>query len=64
MNKTNDDQTKDLWELAKEVILDSEEWMNTPNLLCGGDCPKDWIRTDKEQVLREDLLRIKYGIFS
>jgi len=60
----NDDQTKDIWELAREVIIDADDWMNTPNQLAGGECPKDWIGTDREQILREDLLRIKYGIFS
>lgn len=58
----NDDQTKDIWQLAWEVVTD--EWLNTPNSNYEGQPPKSWIGTDKEQILREDLLRMKYGIFS
>lgn len=53
---------EEIWQLARDLMRDPEQWMNTPNPAYGGDCPKDWIGTKKEQILKEDLLRILHGI--
>jgi len=61
---TFDDQTKNIWELSWEVLGDDcDNWMNIPNSCFEFQPPKNFIGTDKEQILRDSLLRVKYGIF-
>jgi uncharacterized protein (DUF2384 family) len=39
-------------------------WKNTPNALLGSARPVDLIGTNKEHILRNELLGILYGSFS
>jgi hypothetical protein len=60
----NPDLTMDIHELIDEVMPNPEIWKVTPNTLFYGAAPIDYIGTPKEHLLREAVLRVKYGMFS
>jgi Protein of unknown function (DUF2384) len=44
------------------LVADPSKWLDTPNSQLGGNKPKDLIGTDREQLLRDLLRAIKYGM--
>ncbi len=47
---------------VEDLISDSDKWLKTPNDRLGGNKPADLIGTDREQLLRDLLRAIKYGM--
>jgi hypothetical protein len=50
-----------------ESILDSgdvDRWLDTPNSLYGGGTPRQWADQQGDEMIRQDILRAKQGIFS
>ena len=45
-----------------DLIDDPATWLDTPHARFAGAKPKDLIGTDREQMLRDLLRSIKYGI--
>lgn len=56
------DEQSDIRRDVSALIADPNEWLDTPNTELGGAKPKDLIGTDREQMLRDLLRSIKYGI--
>jgi uncharacterized protein (DUF2384 family) len=52
----------DIREEAAEMIAEPEKWLDMPNAMLGGEKPNDLIGTDREQLVRDLLRAIKYGI--
>jgi uncharacterized protein (DUF2384 family) len=55
-------EKKDIHQEIKTLIAEPAQWLDTPNDQLGGRKPKDLIGTDREQLLRDLLRAIKYGI--
>jgi uncharacterized protein (DUF2384 family) len=68
--KSNSSSRNDLFpdedaDIRKEVatlIDDPSKWLDMPNTQLAGTKPKDLIGTEREQMLRDLLRSIKYGI--
>ena len=52
----------DIRKEVADLLADPSEWLNTPNARLGGKKPGDLIGTDREQLLRDLLRAIKYGM--
>lgn len=46
------------------VKLLGVEWLTTPNTVCYGQAPEEWIGTEYETALRNRIFNYKYGCFS
>jgi uncharacterized protein (DUF2384 family) len=46
----------------KTLIAEPAKWLDMPNDQLGGLKPRDLIGTDREQLLRDLLRAIKYGM--
>jgi len=62
INNLFPDEQADIKKDVATLIDDPSEWLATPNTRLGGDKPQDLIGTDREQLLRDLLRSIKYGI--
>ena len=56
------DEEPDIRKEVADLVADPSEWLNTPNTRLGGKKPRDLIGTDREQLLRDLLRAIKYGM--
>jgi uncharacterized protein (DUF2384 family) len=52
----------DIREEIATLVADPAQWLDTPNDQLGGQKPRDLIGTEREQLLRDLLRAIKYGI--
>jgi uncharacterized protein (DUF2384 family) len=52
----------DIRKEVADLVVEPSEWLNTPNSCLGGEKPVDLIGTNREQLLRDLLRAIKYGI--
>jgi len=55
-------EEEDIEEEIKALIRKPNTWKHTPNDQLGGATPWDLIGTDREQLLRDLLRAIRYGI--
>jgi hypothetical protein len=54
----------DIREEVAALIAEPEKWLDMPNNQLGGEKPKDLIGTEREQLLRDLLRAIKYGMMT
>jgi len=54
----------EIWALARDLVKDADQWMDTENDQLGGAKPKKLLGTPKEQILLDLLKAIKYGMFT
>jgi hypothetical protein len=52
----------DIRKEVADLVADPSEWLSTPNTRLGGMKPEDLIGTDREQLLRDLLRAVKYGM--
>jgi uncharacterized protein (DUF2384 family) len=55
-------EKKDIHKEIEALIAEPDKWLKTPNDQLGGDRPRDLIGTNREQLLRDLLRAIKYGM--
>ena len=55
-------ERKDIRKEITALIDEPNKWLKTPNDQLGGERPKDLIGTEREQLLRDLLRAIKYGM--
>ncbi len=55
-------EKQDIRKEIKGLIAEPAKWLETPNDQLGGQKPRDLIGTDREQLLRDLLRSIKYGM--
>jgi uncharacterized protein (DUF2384 family) len=55
-------EKKDIRKEIEALIAQPDKWLKTPNDQLGGERPRDLIGTEREQLLRDLLRAIKYGI--
>jgi uncharacterized protein (DUF2384 family) len=55
-------EKKDIRKEIEALVDEPEKWLDAPNDQLGGERPRDLISTDREQVLRDLLRAIRYGI--
>ncbi len=58
------DEDCEIRSLVAEVVDDPDAWLDTPNDQLGGERPRDFIGTDREERLRELARSIKIGMFT
>jgi hypothetical protein len=56
------DEDRDIRTEVAKVIAQPDLWLNQPNALLGGSCPKDLVGTKREVRVRDLIRMIKYGI--
>ena len=56
------DEETDIRKEIETLVADPNKWIDMPNTELGGTKPKDLIGTNREQMLRDLLRSIKYGI--
>jgi hypothetical protein len=56
------DEERDVRKEIAGLIAEPDEWLRLPNSRLGGSKPEDLIGTEREQLLRDLLRAIKYGI--
>jgi hypothetical protein len=56
------DEKADIRQEIDALIADPAQWQDAPNDQLGGQKPKDLIGTEREQLLRDLLRAIKYGM--
>lgn len=49
--------------LARDIVPDAELWLDQPNSYLRGLTPRQIIGTKDDHLVRELLIRVKYGIF-
>jgi uncharacterized protein (DUF2384 family) len=55
-------EKKDIRKEIEALVDEPERWLDAPNDQLGGERPRDLINSDREQVLRDLLRAIRYGI--
>jgi hypothetical protein len=58
------DEPEDIREDVRQVVRDSETWLETPNDQLGGQSPEELIGTTREIDLRNLLRSVKMGMSS
>lgn len=56
------DEDADIRKEVKALVANPSMWLAAPNDQLGGQKPRDLIGTDREQLLRDLLRAIKYGM--
>ena len=56
------DEESDIQKEVEHLIAEPGKWLNAPNSQLGGAKPKDLIGSNREQILRDLLRAIKYGM--
>ena len=57
-------QANEISALARDLIKDADQWMDTENDAAWRRKPKKLLGTPKEQILLDLLRAIKYGMFT
>ncbi len=57
-------EESDVMELVRSVIPNPQTWLDSPNAQLDGRKPRELIGTSHEQLVRDLLRAIKYGIVS
>ena len=55
-------EKKDIRQEIRAMVAEPAKWLDMPNDRLGGEKPKDLIGTEREQLLRDLLRAIKYGM--
>ena len=58
------DEQADIRQEIVTLVDQPDKWLEMPNNRLGGQKPKDLIGTEREQLLRDLLRAIKYGMSS
>lgn len=65
MNETKDPgESTDIREELHKVLLNPDDWLNSPNEIFGGEKPGDLLNTNKEFLIWEFARRAKHGSIS
>jgi hypothetical protein len=57
-------ESPDIRQDVADLIARPDEWMDTPNNQLGGEKPRDFVGTNREQLLRDLLRAVKYGLIT
>lgn len=57
-------EQEDIRQEVKTMIAEPAKWLDTPNDRLGGQKPGDLIGTEREQLVRDLLRALKYGLFT
>jgi hypothetical protein len=57
-------EKQDVREDARDLMEDGDVWFDTPNTLFGGKSAKEMLDEGREDVIRNALRSIRFGMFS